>query len=118
MIEGNKIRFGYGDITVLGDPVSSIIEIKQIKPPVNVGTDINFIRDSIEYVGDPIRIKLDLDSYTTFSNRLCLVENQYKLSFEFNEYIFDFSKFNLDSIAVLKDMAKLAISNYIRLMAI
>ena len=63
MIDGNILKFGYGDIAVGSSALSNIITFQQFKP---VGKCGDKIPEDVEYVGEEIAIKGVRSGYYEF----------------------------------------------------
>lgn len=96
MIEGNILRFGYGDIA--GDGGISeygVLKFQQIKPPQEIGTSVAW---ETERVSEPVvfRDLFSMLKITAFAMEV--KEGKYK-SFEVDGWIFDFeTNFNIKSV--------------------
>ena len=110
MIEGNRLKFGYGDICVSAHSILGYMTFQQFVPPSNCGDKVE---REVEFVGECIKIPVNCDGYDELSNWLYEVENHIIDSFEFKGYIFDFSNYNKESIRVCKKYAYRAISGYL-----
>ena len=116
MIEGNILKFGYGDIAVKSGPYVDAIRFTQFKPPAECGDDLK--GKAIEYIGEPVEIKFN--SYKEcieFSKLMDSVLNKNIELFTFKDYIFDFTNYNELSVKACKGAIDIVINNYIRLMA-
>ena len=51
MINGNRLKFGYGDICVKSDALAQRMSFQQFKPPAKCGDQV---LDDVEYIGDEI----------------------------------------------------------------
>ena len=112
MVEGNRIKFGYGDVAI-GSKYMTII-INSIKPPQEVGTKIedkNMIQSSFSIILD------DWVDILELTNLIKLIKDHKKDSFEFKGYVFDYSNYNEASIKVLEKHLSNAISLYIMTIA-
>ena len=47
MINGNRLKFGYGDIAVSSDGLTQRMSFQQFKPPAKCGDQIS---DDVEYI--------------------------------------------------------------------
>lgn len=99
MIEGNVFKFGYGDICVGADSTGQI-SFQQFKPPACCGEYL-YGKD-IEFIGEKIIIKLSFEESNILYKYLKEVECQKITQFTFKDYIFDFTNYNKESIAVCK----------------
>lgn len=112
MIVGNALKFGYGDIAVRASSTCQQIRFAQIRDSKRCGEQIGDSRD-LELVGRFIRLELqDLSEYGAFMALLHLVGKEIN-SFEFKGYVFDFSKFNYESVKVVERAANNAIYEYL-----
>ena len=100
MIDGNILKFGYGDIAVDSSALSNIITFQQFKP---VGKCGDKIPEDVEYVGEEIAIKVSYNDHWEFINCLNRVSNNEISEFEFKGYVFDFSNRNIDSVIACKE---------------
>lgn len=116
MIEGNTLKFGYGDIAVSTKGLK--LYFTPFKPPVEVGTpcDDLFKNGDIEAIGEPISIGFsDLKDFTELLKKLKDVDEN--KVFEFKGYIFDFTNYNKISVEVLERGRKIIYLRYISLSA-
>lgn len=95
MIEGNVLKFGYGDISVSSDGLTQIINFQQFKPPGKCGDDVS---NDVEYIGDKITLKISYKEYCEFYNNLQRILSKEISSFNFKEYVFNFTNFNEKSV--------------------
>lgn len=114
MIEGNRIKFGYGDISVGANQINRTITFQQFKPAEKCG---NEVPESVEFIGDEINLQINYADYIEFSNNLKLVQCKEIYEFSFKDYIFDFTNWNETSIKVCNDKALHAMSLYILCLA-
>lgn len=114
MIDGNWIKFGYGSVAVGCDPLTRIVKFQQIKPPCECGSAINDNKD-VEYIGQVVKIYFDISSYNYFMKKLSDIEAQKISVFQFDDYWFDFSNYNIESINVCRKCVKGAI--YLEILA-
>ena len=115
MIEGNAIKFGYGDVAVNSSCFMQAIIFRQFKPCANCGDKI--IDGEVEFIGDTIKIEIDYDDYKEFIKNLEKVSNKEISKFTFKDYIFDFENYNENSIKACRKHIDLAISCYIMCLA-
>ena len=108
MINGNQLKFGYGDIGVYADEMLQRIHFQNIKPPQECGSCVN--TKDVKFIGDTISIDLCYNSYKELMKLLTAVESKEITTFEFEGYVFDFTNYNKKSIDVCKSKARLAIS--------
>lgn len=104
MIKDKTLYFGYGDISVGRDIVSSCIIFRNIKPPCECGETItkDLIKEKdIEFIDEPILLLVDdYDVYTLFKS-----VNEDNRIIHYNGYTFDFTKYNYESVRVCLDAA-------------
>lgn len=108
MINGNQLKFGYGDIGVYANEILQQIHFHHIEPPQECGSYVN--TKDVKFIGDAISIDLCYNSYKELMKLLTAVESKEITTFEFKGYVFDFTNYNKKSIEVCKSKAKLAIS--------
>ena len=98
MIVNKTIYFGYGDVAV-GSTMSHLI-ITPIKPPQEVGSDIDM--GNVEIMGEPIKFTFKaikkVNELIDTLDAICPENN----TLVFRGYTFDFSKYNEQSIKVIK----------------
>lgn len=114
MIEGKRLKFGYGDICVGSDGLTQRISFQQFKPPAKCG---DRILEDVEYIGDIIILKFSYEDYCEFSKNLERVSNKEITEFLFKGYVFDFTNFNEQSIKVCKKHLNSAMQCYFMCMA-
>ena len=114
MIDGNRLKFGYGDIGVGSDKLTQRMSFQQFKPPVKCGDRVS---KDIEYIGDKIILKISYEDYREFSKCLEQVSNRELTEFIFKGYIFDFTNYNEKSIDACKKHLKNAMQWYFTCMA-
>jgi len=112
MIEGNVLKFGYGDIGVYCDHLGRLV-FSQLKTRYRCGAE-NFSRSDI---GEGLCISLDYKDYKTLDLYLKSVSGEVK-KFEFKDYIFDFTNYNEDSVKVVRTEARKAINKFLSLIAV
>ena len=97
MINGNVIKFGYGDVAV--GHCNYTIKFQQFIPKQKPGTNVD--ADSVVWVGEKIEIPISVSDYYFLMKELdkCV----HKRAFSFKEYIFDFNNFNLNSVKVVRE---------------
>lgn len=109
MIEaGCILKFGYGDIAV--GPMWGLVGVtfQGFKPATDCGTKITY---DVEYVTERYNLILcnkgNLAVYKAFSELLHAVLDGKIQTFRFDEYLFDFTNFNPESVrAILDNMKK------------
>lgn len=99
MINGNRLKFGYGDICVRSDELTQRISFQQFKPPAKCGDSVP---EDVEYIGDEIVLELSYEDYCEFSKNIEQVSNKVITEFLFKGNVFDFTNFNEESIKVCK----------------
>lgn len=57
----------------------------------------------VEYIGEPIILKFSYEDSMVFSKLLNSVEKKEMTEFEFKGYVFDFTKYNTESLKVCKN---------------
>ena len=111
MIEGNTIRFGYGDISVGADATNNIISFNEVKNSLECGETTP---KHLERTGNSISIQInDFDEYYEFYRSLNEIEKRNLLRFTFKDYVFDFSQYNEKSIIVIKKYLEMAVASII-----
>ena len=114
MINGNRLKFGYGDICVRSDGLTQRISFQQFKPPAECGGNVP---EDVEYIGDKIILEFSYEDYCEFSNYLKQVSDKEITDFIFKGYIFDFANFNEESIKACKKHLNSAMRYYFMCMA-
>ena len=114
MINGNRLKFGYGDIAVGSDGLTQRMSFQQFKPPAKCGDKV---LDDVEYIGDEIILEFSYEDYCGFSKKLEQVSDKEMTDFTFKGYIFDFANFNKESINVCKKHLNDAMQYYFMCMA-
>lgn len=109
MIEGNRLKFGYGDIAVGTDELTQIMTFQQFKPPAKCGDQLS---DEMEYIGDEIILQFSYKDYCEFNKNLKRVSNKEMTEFLFKGYVFDFKILNEESIKVCKKQLSSAMQWY------
>lgn len=105
MIDTEKkiIYFGYGDVQVGSNFIT--LSFTGIKPPLEVGTRITdeVVRENnIECITEPITFKFtDLTELHYFQHNLKATDGATSVFFIYKDYIFDFSKYNIESINII-----------------
>lgn len=102
MIEGNRIKFGYGDICVGASAFKQQVTFQQFKPPAEPGENVPY---DVEFTSEQIVIDLDLNSsfkiYNDILRSMRYVKERKITEFEIKGYILDFSNYNEKSIDVV-----------------
>lgn len=114
MIEGNRLKFGYGDIAVGSSGLNQTMRFQQFKPPTICGSSVS---DDVEYIGEAITIDLSYKDYCEFNENLNLVSAKIITEFTFKGYIFNFENYNKESINVCKKHLESAMQWYFMCMA-
>lgn len=115
MIENNRIKFGYGSVCVGSDCLMREINFRYIEPPKKCG-EIVYPGDA-ETIGDIVKIEINYDDYIEFIKLLECIEKHHITFFTFKDYIFDFTNYNHESVAVCKKHAGSAIYLYLQALA-
>lgn len=108
MITENIIKFGYGDIVIIGS--TKRISFQQTKTTGNCG---GVVPENIEYTGKKIILDITYEDYCELCKNLKAVKNKEISKFTFKDYIFDFENYNEESINVFKTHLCIAASNYL-----
>ena len=114
MINENRLKFGYGDISVSSDGLTQRMNFHQFKPPAKCGDQIS---DDVEYIGDEIILKFSYEDYCEFSKYLEQVSDKEITDFSFKGYIFDFTNYNEESVKVCKKHLESVMYSYFLCMA-
>lgn len=114
MIDGNRLKFGFGDIAVGSDALAQKIIFQQFKPPAKCGDEVS---EDVEYIGDEIILRFSYEDYCEFGENLKRVSNREITEFTFKRYIFDFTNFNKESIKVCKNHLNGAMQLYFMCLA-
>lgn len=101
MVKGNVIEFGYGDVVVGVDPVKGCITIANIKPPLECGTTIKRGDNSLEY---GTTVEIYENEIHDIYNLICTVNEENRVV-KYNNWIFDFSNYNEESVRVVREKA-------------
>lgn len=102
MIEGKTIKFGYGDIIVSSRACSASLVFTYVKPPFEIGYSLTEEDYHNSELLDSIEIKfLDLNKASKFKSLLDNIDEKNTI-IEFDNYIFDFSNYNKESVNVVK----------------
>ena len=108
MIDGNRLIFGYGTISVTYQPFMRALQFMTIKPPQNIGTDLK--NSNAQYVGKSVYICIELEQISEFNKLLDNVTNE--PIFEYGGYIFDFSENKVESINAVRKVFNTLTSSY------
>ena len=114
MIEGNRLKFGYGDICVGSDGLTQRMSFQQFKPPAKCGDRVS---EDVEYIGEEIILQFSYEDYCWFIKNLEQVSNKESTEFLFKGHVFDFTNFNEESIKVCKKHLNSAMQYYFMWMA-
>lgn len=109
MIIDKTIKFGYGDIAVGSDALRSILYFYGIKPPLNIGENVN---DDIEVCSNKIEFEIDYDDYIYIYQNITAVKNGSIKKFHFRDYILDFTNYNIESVNVVEKHINVAMFMY------
>ena len=115
MIDRNKFKFGYGDISIGSNPVTREMCFQQFKPPAKVGDSI--IEDEVEWIGEQILIKVGYEDYQELRRLLSRVKSREISEFTFKNYIFDFTNYNEKSVVACEQKLSDAMGLYLLAMA-
>ena len=105
MIVGNVLKFGYGDICC--GHGFGIVKYQQFKPPAEIGSVV--IPEEVEFIGDIISISVTYEDYKELVNLLNKVKDRELDTFEFKDYIFDFSNFDAKRVECVRTQLGAAI---------
>lgn len=114
MINGKRLKFGYGDISVGAIPTRREIFFQQFKPPATCGDNVS---PDVEWIGEQIFIEIDYEDYKKLGKLLDKVETRKISKFTFKKYIFDFTNYNEKSVEVCRQKSNEAMRFYILAMA-
>lgn len=114
MINGNRLKFGYGDICVKSDALAQRMSFQQFKPPAKCGSNIP---EDVEYIGEEVVLQISYEEYCEFNKQLNSVLSNSISTFGFKGYIFDFTNYNEESVKVCKKRSDSAMYNYFLCMA-
>ena len=109
MINGNRLKFGYGDIAVGSDGLTQRISFQQFKPPTECGGNVS---EDVEYIGEEVILQISYEEYCEFNKQLKSVLFNSISTFSFKGYIFDFTNYNEESVKVCKRHSDSAMYNY------
>ena len=73
MINGNRLKFGYGDICVRSDGLTQRISFQQFKPPAECGGNVP---EDVEYIGEEVVLQISYEEYCEFSRYLKQVSDK------------------------------------------
>lgn len=99
MIDGNVIKFGYGDLVIQKDRLG--INIQQVKKAGECGN--NAYPEEVVFCGPWVKIPLTKEEYDEFMFLLDEAESGRLRVFSFKKWTFDFSNFNEESIKVCRE---------------
>ena len=114
MINGNRLKFGYGDICVRSDGLTQRMSFQQFKPHTECGGNVP---EDIEYIGEEVVLQISYEEYCEFNKYFEQVYNKETTEFIFKGYVFDFTNFNEESINVCKKHLNSAMQCYFMCMA-
>lgn len=114
MINGNILKFGYGDISVGSDGLKQRISFQQFKPPGECG---GYVPEGVKYIGEEIVLQISYDEYHEFNEQLKSVLSKEIFTFNFKGYVFDFTNYNEESVKVCKKRLDSAMYIYFLCMA-
>ena len=114
MINGNRLKFGYGDICVRSDGLTQRISFQQFKPPAECGGNVP---EDVEYIGEEVILQISYEEYCEFNKQLKSVLSNSISTFSFKGYIFDFTNYNEESVNVCKKHSESAMYSYSLCMA-
>ena len=114
MINGNILKFGYGDICVRSDGLTQRISFQQFKPPAECGGNVP---EDVEYIGEEVVLQISYEEYCEFNKQLKSVLSNSISTFSFKGYIFDFTNYNEESVKVCKKRSESAMYSYFLCMA-
>lgn len=106
MIDGNRIKFGYGDILVGVDSMFGGMRFEWIKPPKTIGSSHRSSEPGIQVLKS---VEIGVTSVFKLVDGLEGVSEKNPVV-ECGEYILDFSHFNVESLNVVKKNAKKAMN--------
>lgn len=115
MIDGKRFKFGYGDISVGGNPVTRQMNFQQFKPPAKVGSKV--MADEVELIGEKIFLEIDYEDYQELNKLLGSVKSRKISEFTFKNYVFDFTNYNEKSVEACRQKLSEAMSLYLLAMA-
>ena len=114
MIDGNILKFGYGDIVVGSNGLTQRISFQQSKPPAKCGDKVS---EEVEYIGEEIVLRISYEEYREFNEQLKSVLSKEISTFDFKGYVFDFTNYNEESVKVCKKHSESAMYSYFLCMA-
>ena len=98
MIDGNIIKFGYGDILV--GSILNCITIVGIDKAFEPG--MTFSEDNVKFITDTLHITFNtIIQITSFRYSLLKLEKSENKIFEYGGWIFDFTNYNQKSVDVV-----------------
>jgi hypothetical protein len=112
LINGNTIKFGYGDVLVGADRLLGTLSITEIEPPKEIGTShsvneegITIIRSvSFIYGEDMHELMKKLNNLRELGRAVPELR-----MIQFIDYVFDFSHFDEKSVDVVREFVKKAL---------
>lgn len=108
MIKGNVIELGYGDVCIGADPMG-FVHIQNIKPPYPPGTTLTD-KCEVELLGERITIRVSTGDLSYITEVCKEVRSGQTTTFPFHGYLFDFSKYDEESVRVLEEKVRHALA--------
>lgn len=115
MIDGKRFKFGHGDISVGGNPVTRQMDFQQFRLPAKVGDKV--MDDEVELIGERIFLEIGYEDYQELSKLLGSVKSRKISEFTFKNYVFDFTNYNEKSVDVCRQKLSEAMKFYFFAMA-
>lgn len=109
MIDGNRLKFGYGDICVGANELTCSMHFQQFKPPAKCGDRVS---EDVEFIGEEIVFHFSYDDYCEFSKNLDQIFAKKITEFTFKGYVFDFSNYKEESVNVCREKLNNAMRQY------
>ncbi|MGJ0846576.1 hypothetical protein ACR77J_07800 [Tissierella praeacuta] len=99
MIEGNVIKFGYGDVVVSSYGMG-YVDFTNIKPPIECGSTVK--KDmNLEY---GLSIRIHEDKHWELYDLIKTVNKDNRIV-QYKGYVLDFSNYNEESVRVVREKA-------------
>lgn len=114
MIDGNVLKFGYGDIAVGSDGLTQRISFQQFKPPAEC---CGSVPEDVERIGEEVVLQISYEEYCEFNKQLKSVLSKSISTFNFKGYVFDFTNYNEESVKACKKRSESAMYSYFLCMA-
>lgn len=108
MIKGKVIELGYGDVLIGADPMG-YVHIQNIKPPYPPGTVLTD-KCEVEAFGERIIINIAMGDLSYITEVCKEVRSGVTTSFPFHGYLFDFTKYDPESVRVLEEKVRGALT--------